>query len=111
MGMLRRSFFATATMVAVSLCWAGVVSAAPITEIPAGETLFVGGAGSDPYNTQGGCIIFNAGSTLVVTQSAALTVWSSLIATNGAATIEFRRGADGLDALLAGHLFACGLLL
>ena len=108
MGMLRRSFFATAMMFAVSLCWTGVVSAAPITEIPAGQTLFVGGAGSDPCNTQGGCIIFNAGSTLVVTQSAALTVWSSLIATNGSATLEFRPRTDDASAVFAGHLFVRG---
>lgn len=101
----RRSFFAAAMTVAFSLCWSGIVSAAPVTEIPAGETFYVGGAGSDPYNTQGGCIILNAGSTLVVTQSAALTVWSALIATNGAATLEFRPRTDDANALMAGHLF------
>ena len=48
----RRSFFAAAMTVAFSLYWSGIVYAAPVTEIPAGETFYVGGAGSDPYNTQ-----------------------------------------------------------
>ena len=46
------SAFAAALAVAFSL-WFGGVFAEPITEIPAGETFYVGGAGSDPYNTQG----------------------------------------------------------
>lgn len=98
------SAFAAALAVAFSL-WFGGVFAEPITEIPAGETFYVGGAGSDPYNTQGGLIIFNAGSTLVVTQTAALTVWSSLIATNGAATLEFKPRVADANAVLAGNLF------
>lgn len=101
--------FVSAVVVALSFSLGSGVSAfaaEPLTEIPAGETFYVGGAGSDPYNTQGGCIILNAGSTLVVTQSAALTVWSSLIVTNGAATLEFRPRTDQ-NALMAGHLFVC----
>ncbi len=80
---------------------------AAVTVIPENETLYIGGAGSDPANNRGGFIIFNPGSTLVVTQSAAKSVWAALVATNGAATVRFE-SAGAATPMINGHVFARG---
>lgn len=85
----------------------GAALAAPlVTVIPEGGTLYVGGSGADPYNKQGSFIIFNPGSTLVVTQTAARTVWATLVATNGAATLRYESGSA--TCCINSHVFARG---
>jgi len=80
---------------------------AVVTVIPENTTLYIGGSGADPYNGQGSFIIFNPGSTLVVTQTQAKSVWAALIATNGAATLRFdSKGAN--VPYINSHLFAHG---
>ena len=75
-----------------------------VTTIPENGTLYIGGVSADPLNR--GFIIFEPGSTLVVTQqNNVLIVWATLVATNGAATLEFR-GTAGPQ--LSSHVFACG---
>ena len=75
-----------------------------VTTIPENGTLYIGGVSADPLNR--GFIIFEPGSTLVVTQqNSALNVWATLVATNGAATLEFRGTAE---PQLQRHVFARG---
>ncbi len=83
-------------------------ASAVVTVIPENGTFYVGGDGTSgaPYNTHNSFIVFNPGSTLVVTQTTALTVWSILIATNGAATLEFGSGTS--PHYINSHVFACG---
>ncbi|MBR4651950.1 MAG: hypothetical protein IKO72_01185 [Kiritimatiellae bacterium] len=82
---------------------------AVVMEIPANGTLYVGGDGTygGPYNKQGGFIIFNPGSTLVVTQTVALTVWATLIVTNGAATVRYEPTTSSM-ASISSHMFIRG---
>lgn len=71
-----------------------VINGRRLTVVDSGETLEVGGAGSDTYNTQGGVIVLQEGSVLKVSQTAARTVWSTIVATNGAARLEFLSGTS-----------------
>ena len=63
-------------------------SAAVIT-IPEDGTLRMGGTGADPLNQRSNYIVFEPGSTLVITQiGTSATIWTTLVATNGAAYLE-----------------------
>ena len=97
---MKRGLIALAAVM-VSFCG---IADTTVTTIPENGTLYIGGAAADPLNK--GFIIFEPGSTLVVTQmNAVLNVWATLVATNGAATLEFRGTAEpGLRS----HVFACG---
>ena len=78
----KKFFAAFVAMLALGL------SAAVIT-IPENGTLTIGGTAADPYNQRANYIVFEPGSTLVVTSiNASLSIWSTLIATNGAATVR-----------------------
>lgn len=73
-----------------------------LTVVEPDETFSVGGAGADPYNSQGNVIVLHAGSTLVVTQTAALTVWACVVSTNGPATLQFV--SKGVNGSFSSHL-------
>ena len=90
----------------IAACSAAFAAAPLVTVIPEGVTLYVGGSGADPYNKQGSFIVFNPGSTLVVTQTAARTVWATLVATNGAATLRYESGTA--TCCINSHVFARG---
>ena len=82
------------------------VFAASISTIPENGTITVGGSGADEINKRGNFIVFTPGSTLVVTQNGeSLTIWATLVATNGAATIS---GPAGKTMQLQCHIFAYG---
>ena len=62
---------------------------AAVIPIPENETLYMGGTGADPLNQRSNYIVFEPGSTLVITQiGTSATIWATLVATNGAAYLE-----------------------
>ena len=84
MKMPDRKLFALMSMVALAFG-----AFAEVITIPENGTLTIGGAQADPYNKLTNYIVFEPGSTLVVTQyNAAVNIWATLIATNGNAFVE-----------------------
>ena len=82
--------FLAAFAAAVALC----ASAAVIT-IPENGTFTMGGTGADPNNKTGNYIVFTPGSTLVITSiNNTLSIWPTIIATNGAATVKCEPASD-----------------
>ena len=76
--------FIVAFAAVVALC-----ASAEVITIPENGTFVMGGTGEDPNNKRPNFIVFEPGSTLVVTQiGTSSSVWPTLIATNGAAYVE-----------------------
>ena len=101
---MKTARLATLAIVA-ALC---ATASALVTEIPENGTLYVGGDATSgaPYNKQNAYIVFNPRSTLVVTQALARTVWATLIATNGAATLHYASGTTACN--INSHAFIRG---
>ncbi len=94
--------FIVAIAAVMSLC----ASAAVIT-IPENGTLRLGGTGADPLNQRSNYIVFEPGSTLVITQiGTSATIWATLVATNGAAYLECVNNSYAPSVQL--HAFAYG---
>ena len=76
--------FIVAFAAVVALC-----ASAEVITIPENGTLMMGGTAADTNNQRSNFIVFEPGSTLVVTQiGTSSSVWPTLIATNGAAYVE-----------------------
>ena len=105
-GMRRRGL--KVLFAAVAAVMALGASAAVIT-IPENGTLVMGGTGADPNNKTGNCIVFTPGSTLVVTSiNDTLSIWTSIIATNGAATVRCGPGDTDSGPTFQYHCFIKG---
>ncbi|MCQ2391893.1 MAG: hypothetical protein MJ240_10765, partial [Kiritimatiellae bacterium] len=96
--------------VAFVCLWAWCGMAGAVTVIPAGGTLTIGGTAAEPNgsNKQGGYIVFEPGSTLVLTQiNGSATIWATLVATNGDAYLRADMPRDRQPSI-QGHVFAYG---
>ena len=77
-----------------------------VITIPENGTFIMGGTGDDPVNKRSNYIVFEPGSTLVVTQIGNnVTIWPVVVATNGAATV---RGVVGRSMNISNHMFVFG---
>lgn len=105
-----KSFFRVCLLASVVLSAVGVHGADDdVITIREGETLTIGGAGADPNNKHGTYIVFEPGSTLVVTQlNGALSVWPSLIVTNRAATVKCDDAGKSKVLTFQAHVFTGG---
>ena len=96
--------FLVAFAAVVALC----ASAAVIT-IPENGTFVMGGTGADPNNKTGNYIVFTPGSTLVITSiNYTLSIWPSIIATNGAAYVKCGPDDTGKGPTFQYHCFIRG---
>ena len=96
--------FLAAFAAIVALC----ASAAVIT-IPENGTFTMGGTGDDPNNKTSNYLVFEPGSTLVVTSiNNTVSIWPTIIATNGAATVRCGEGDTDKTPTFQYHCFIRG---
>ena len=112
---LKRSVFPVPCRKVAAIALASIMAACAfgdVLTIPENGTFTMGGVGAsaangDPNNIRERVILFQPGSTLVITQiNGSASIWPILIATNGAATVRGLNLSAGVT--FQNHVFAFG---